>query len=366
MKKLFFIAAIASAALVSCTKNEVSQVADQHEITFETPIIGAATKVDLLTEYDQNTHFGVFGLYYSEDWTEYADGILYMNNVEVERVAPAGGDTDGGWTASGYYWPKNPTSTLTFAAYSPYMSSGVSHDEEGIHFSDYVVETGNVDLLFSDRTYNQKEANQTVNNTVYYGIDITFNHALSAILFQAKAADGLTGNDDGTPNYEFVITEIKILNANSKGTFNQGLDDDETNPATPAASADDWDTSVPNDYLANTAPITVDSTTPVSEFGDNNTGKANLILLPQSLDNVKVQVTYNLRHDGMAENEYIEGNVAEANLSYDDTEDDSNDVTSWLRGKRYIYTLTLGLDEIYFAPNISDWSDVTIPGDTIL
>ena len=365
MKKLFFIAAIAGAALVSCTKNELAPSATvQEEISFDTPVIGTATKVDLLSTYPTETHFGVFGLYYEGDWNGYSSGVSYMDNVEVARVAPAGTDPDGGWTANGYYWPKNNASTLTFAAYSPYMAAGVSHDASGIHFTDYVVDNADVDLLFSERAYSQKKSNQVVNNSVYYGVNITFNHALSAILFQAKAADGLTGNSD-KPNYQFVITKIEVLNADSKGTFDQKLTDGASGPLTPEASTTDWTTSVPKDYVAYTgAGITVNSTTPISAFGTNNSGKADLILLPQALNDVSVKVTYNLRHDGMNPGEYIENNVVSANLSYDDA-DDSKDVTSWLRGKRYIYTLTLDLDKIYFAPNMAGWTDVEVPASSL-
>ena len=373
MKKLFFIAAIAGAALVSCTKTELApSVTNQQEITFATPVVGTPTKLNLISKYPEGQPFGVFALYYSANFNGFANGVTYMNNVEVARVAPAGGDPDGGWTAAGYYWPENETSTLSFAAYSPYMSTGVSHGASGITFTDYTVAaSADVDLLFSDRTYNQKKANQTgdlIENDEYYGVDIVFNHALSAILFQAKAADKLVGHIDGTPNYEFVITKIEVLNADNKGTFSQKLVDatDGSTPATPAASTTDWSTSGDVEYTAYSgAGITVNSTTPVSAYA-NPAGKADLILLPQSLTDVKVKVTYKLRHTNMASGAYIEGNVAEANLSYDHPSDDTKDVTSWLRGKRYIYTLTLDLDQIYFSPEMTGWTDVTVEGSQIL
>lgn len=369
MKKLFFIAAIASVAFASCVKNEVAPTAQQ-EITFEAPIVGNATKVDLITTYPTTSTFGVYALYYAADWTGYNDGSAYMSNVEVTHEAPAGGDADGGWVANGYYWPKQTDATLTFAAYSPYMSSGVSHDAKGISFTNYVVADADVDLLFSERTYNQKPANQIVNNSsIYYGVNIHFNHALSAIVFQAKAADGLTGNTAPTPNYEFKITKIEVLDVKNKGSFSQGIIDGASNPTTPAASTTDWTIAgdaVNTNYTAYTGSgITVNSTTPISAYGADPAGKADLILIPQSLASVKVRVTYDMRHSNMATGTWVEGNVSEANLSYDDT-DDSKDVTSWLRGKRYVYTLTLGLDEIYFAPSISNWDNVTVAGSQVL
>ena len=370
MKKLFFIAALAGAALVSCTKNEVAPV-DQQEITFEAPIVGNATKVDLITTYPTASTFGVYALYYAANWTGYTGGSAYMSNVEVTHEAPAGGDAEGGWVANGYYWPKQTNATLTFAAYSPYMSSGVSHGATGISFTDYVVGAdANVDLLFSERTYNQKPADQTVNNDIYYGVNLNFNHALSAIVFQAKVAAGLTGNTDPTPNYEFKITKIEVLGVKNKGSFSQRITDSALNPTTPAASTTDWTIAgdaVDTDYTAYTGSgITVNSTDPASAYGADPSGKADLILIPQSLASVKVRVTYDMRHSKMAAGTWVQGNVSEANLSYDDTTDDSKDVTSWLRGKRYVYTLTLGLNEIYFAPNISNWDSVTVAGSQVL
>ncbi|MBR1956755.1 MAG: fimbrillin family protein [Bacteroidales bacterium] len=373
MKKLFFIAAIAGAALVGCTKNELApSVTEQQEITFATPVVGTPTKVDLVSIYPDTQPFGVFALYYTANFNGFASGVNYMNNVKVANVAPAGEDPDGGWTAAGYYWPKTSGSTLTFAAYSPYMSTGVSHSATGITFEDYTVDaSANVDLLFSDRAYNKTKADQigdTELNDQYYGVDIVFNHALSAILFQAKAADKLVGHTDGTPNYEFVVTKIEVLNADNTGTFSQKLVDatDGSTPATPVASTTDWSTSGDVDYTAYSgAGITVNSTTTVSAYADP-TGKADLILLPQSLADVKVKVTYNLRHSNMEAGRYITGNVAEANLSYEHPTDDTKDVTSWLRGKRYIYTLTLDLDQIYFSPEMTGWDDVTVAGSQIL
>jgi len=35
-------------------------------------------------------------------------------------------------------------------------------------------------------------------------------------------------------------------------------------------------------------------------------------------------------------------------------------VKEWLRGKRYVYTLTLGLEEIRFAPKVESWDEQTV------
>ena len=368
MKKLFFIAAIAGAALVSCTKNEVAPVAEQ-EITFAAPIVGTTTKaqVDLLRVYPETETFGVFALYYATKFTGYDANAVYMTDVEAIHGGHAS-DSDGAWSTSGYYWPKNG-GTLTFAAYSPYDKTNVkaSHDDKGIHFDDYVVtEAADVDLMFSNRAYNMSEANQSADNTTYYGVELVFNHALSAVKFMANTTAQLA-----TDGYEFVIQKIELLNVNNKGDFNQNLSayaaGTNEEPATPAATDSDWTlTSDEINYVAynNPAGIEVTSTTAVSTIDADEIGGnkyANLILMPQNLsaDNAaQIKVTYKYRHPGMATGVYVENNVVTTDLSVSGCE-------TWLRGKRYIYTLTMDLDKIYFAPNITDWADVPVGGPTI-
>ena len=45
--------------------------------------------------------------------------------------------------------------------------------------------------------------------------------------------------------------------------------------------------------------------------------------------------------------------------------DEYGNVSQWLRGNRYKYTITVGLDKIYFDPTVTEWvpvgaGDVTI------
>ena len=86
MKKLFFIAAIAGAALVSCTKNELAPSAtEQHELIFANPVTSTLTKVvDLATgtQYPTTAPFYVFADYhineFSADGTPLEDVTSYM------------------------------------------------------------------------------------------------------------------------------------------------------------------------------------------------------------------------------------------------------------------------------------------------
>ena len=97
MKKLFFIAAIASAALVSCTKNEVNEPAAQQEITFTAPIVGHLTKAqtgEVGTSYNKDEQFKVYAWYCEEEAFNPDNAQLYMNAITVAHDATINADPD--------------------------------------------------------------------------------------------------------------------------------------------------------------------------------------------------------------------------------------------------------------------------------
>lgn len=357
MKKIALIAAMSLAALVSCTKNETApSVTEQQEITFASPIMSPATKAatEIADNFPTTKDFAVFAHYYESGYTTLAGGIQYMDNVQVTYGATPG--TNGSWGSNpAYYWPKG--GSLTFAAYAPYMATGATYDLTGIHFSDYKIEDlaeNQVDLLFSERAYDQTSADQTDPNPYYYGVQINFLHALSSIKFKVAMESTLASS---ALDYEFVVTKIDVLNAYSQGDFNQKLADGK-NENTPVAASGDWtDYQTVTNYVAYndaTGISLTDATVKETVTGPNAT---NLILLPQKMkhgsaadasDEVKVQVTYKMRHKEMKAEEYIT-TVNDVSLNSSAT------VNEWLRGKRYVYTLTLGLEEIRFAPKVEPW-----------
>jgi len=363
MKKIALIAAMSLAALVSCTKNEPApSVTDQQEITFASPIMSPATKAatEIADNFPITKDFAVFAHYYESGYTTLAGGIQYMNNVQVTYGATPG--TYGSWGSNpAYYWPKG--GSLTFAAYAPYMEAGATYDATGIHFSDYQIADlaeNQVDLLFSERAYDKVSTDQKDNNDYYYGVQINFLHALSSIKFNVAMESTLASS---ALDYVFVVTKIEVLNAYSQGDFNQNLTDGKDNE-TPVAASGDWtDYKTETNYVAYNDATTgislTDATVKETVTGSNAT---NLILLPQKMkhesaadasDEVKVKVTYKMRHKDMKAGEYI-NTVSEVSLN------SSALVKEWLRGKRYVYTLTLGLEEIRFAPKVESWDEQTV------
>ena len=103
MKKLFFIAAIAGAALVSCTKNELAPIVDeQPEITFASPVVGVQTKGLALagTEFPAGRDFKVYAEWFAGNYTT-GQGTAYIKD---EVCTKKGGNNY--WDPSTpYYWP---------------------------------------------------------------------------------------------------------------------------------------------------------------------------------------------------------------------------------------------------------------------
>jgi len=362
MKKIALIAAMSLAALVSCTKNETApSVTEQQEITFASPIMSPATKAatEIADNFPIENDFAVFAHYYESGYTTLAEGIQYMNNVQVKYGATPG--THGSWGSNpAYYWPK--VGSLTFAAYAPYMATGATYDATGIQFSDYKIADSaenQVDLLFSERAYDQTSADQTDPNPYYYGVQINFLHALSSIKFKVAMDPTLAAS---TLDYEFVVTKIDVLNAYSQGDFDQKLADGK-DEETPVAASEDWtDYKNETNYVAYSDAEGISLTDDTAKGTVTGSNATNLILLPQKMkhgsaadatDEVKVKVTYKMRHKEMKADEYIT-TVSEVSLNSSAT------VNEWLRGKRYVYTLTLGLEEIRFAPKVEPWVEQTV------
>ena len=86
---------------------------------------------------------------------------------------------------------------------------------------------------------------------------------------------------------------------------------------------------------------------PVSANGKQVT---DFILLPQTLDNVQLRVTFTLQNDQMAAP--IQQVLTKKLIT--------DKVTEWHEGSRYTYNVAVALDEIYFEPTVTDWVNVNV------
>lgn len=372
MKKNLFLAALAGVALVGCAKNEVAQVTDdsQKEISFAAPVVAPVTKADYVTNTSISTNpsgftFSVWGWYCEGEGTfasataEFYMGLATDSGVEVtyDNTINDGTNGSGAWKpATAYYWPKN--GKLSFSAYSPTAakSDGTFRADAatGINITDYTVKglDKQYDLLFSDRAYDKTTSTDGTNNT-YDGVDITFNHALAAIEIKARLEA-----DYGTDIIK--VTKITLTNVNSKGTFKQNFVNGYYYTDTPAAWSSQT-TPVSYDLFTGSENVIYNSGTPQAI-----TGCKNAIILPQTINyispndasNAQLIVEYQIKHGDSYLNQTFSKDLSGVYGS--ESGGTAIAIDSWEIGKRYTYVLVFGLDDIYFAPIVEDWKDVTM------
>lgn len=347
MKKFFLLAAMAGVALTGCvkTESEVAVKSDSNRIVFDNPVVSSVTRALIDgTEYPTDVPFSVYAQYKNANTGE---NLLYMNNVTTE-YSPTSPSEDGkpSWTPVGnYYWPKQ--GTLSFAAYSPTAASTVFNsvswtDDSGFTFDNFNAATNQAnsyDLMYSDYVAKQEQSDEH-DYTKYYGIQLTFKHALSALKFNAKAADEYDGA-------EIKVQSIEVLEA-----YNQG--DLTTNNADNSAGWSDFQEPTTM-AVANIAGTALSHTDFVQQGDD-------LLMVPQGFDHnggVKVKITYTIDTESAATMTQTH-TVALSTLTENGTVTTHAD---WKMGKCYIYNVTIGLDRIYFAPQVTDWEDITVTGE---
>lgn len=375
MKRLFIIAAISGVALTGCTKNEVvPSASEQQEITFANPVSHVVTKVDLVpTTYPTSSSFSVFADYHKDayatakgatsNFTAYmrgTEGVDVTHSTVVIETAPA--VYNSYWTSSNpYYWPKD--GYLTFAAYSPadtkndLIGTGpeniqINYDiTNGVKITGYEVKTdlsNQRDLMLSNRVVDQESTDMvyddpSITPTAYDGVQLTFNHVLSAIKFSV-AADA----DYSTDGYTITLDKLSIKNAYTKGNLTQFAD---INAET---IGNVWGTTqnTPGDY---TIATNAGNLTPTAKTFSDET-HADLVLLPQDLTRlvapkkVVAEIIYTIKRVGLDATsiQYTKEFVL------DQTIDGSG---TWDASKRYIYTITIGMDKVIFAPSVGPWVD---------
>ena len=353
MKKTLVFAALASVALVGCTKNVEVANNDLNEITFDTPVLAPATKADEIkgTTFPDTVDFAVFAWYRATELTgtNVAAGSLYMNDVTVSYDSTKDDTTTGtgAWKpASVYFWPKN--GYLAFDAYSPSSVTATCDATTGIAFSDFVASTSyanQIDLLYSNRVIN-KQSSVEHNNDTYDGVNIPFNHALSVVRVFVKASTDTDAN-------LIKVKSVKFMNIKKKGDFSQA-------GWTPAwtPKGDDVDLVI-GDEADSTSSFAI--STAEKQYGNNH------IVLPQVFtgDSAVLEIKYYILSQGDVKPlEQVAHFALSGQTAVKPGSDpvDSHD-HEWKMGKRYNYHITFGLNEIYFAPSITDWEDyqVTVP-----
>ncbi|MBE6333576.1 MAG: fimbrillin family protein [Bacteroidales bacterium] len=390
MKKLFFIAAVAGAALASCAENDPApQTLEQQVITLS-PVVASSSRAqsEMGVEYNQTTPFKVWALYYDDvndggEYTEYADGQAFMNFITASYETATNSYVPKDASGNNFYWPKN--GSLTFMAVSPadaVTESTVAFTANGLKFTGYTVpnDGSQYDLLISERAYNKTTS---TDGTPYFGgVDMEFKHALSSVVFKAKLdktylgttirLKGITINDIGSkanfsqnlddepgivtncPNRKDETNKIPEANEGNNDVIDEKLPTVSSTPAAWTAPTNEIDYTVAGipaagKVLSTTAywPATGAETEPT--WSATNIRNTDFMLLPQTVAGKTITINYSIQH----------GTGVELDQTFDYT---ITPASEWEMGYRYIYTIEFGFDPILLAPSVQVWENSSVLG----
>ncbi len=206
MKKIMMIAAIAAAALSSCTNSEVVDLSTGGAIGFETYVGKAGTKGVPVsgTKFADASTMRVWGFYSTSQM-----GTTFGSQTALPNLGGVKVTKDA--TAWGYsplaYWKDNQAHS--FFACAPYTEAGVQFAEGVITYTVQENVDDQVDFMVAD----------AIKNTVWNGSDepakqvFTFHHALSQIKYSAKITEDITSKAT-----EITVKSITIQNMNAEST----------------------------------------------------------------------------------------------------------------------------------------------------
>ena len=294
MKKFFMFAAMASVALASCVKNEPVATVEQGEaITFAAPIVSPVTKAARQVDFTGDS-FNVYAYY------EGTGKPLYIKNATILKSK--------GWKAEKeYFWPKN--NGLSFVAYWPTrVNPNVTAD--ALTFEYTVPADAQEDLLISQWNKNVKY------ETKSGAVDIVFHHVLSCVNFT------ITGTDVAKENV--TVTGITL----------NGVDNINTVTSSYSADKPSWTSTNKGDATYTITGSTLGSIT------------KSFYLLPQDLDDVKLNIAYTIPSDS---DSGTLAQTAEVDLG-DAVNGESQTIGTWAQGVKYNYTITFDLATMTFVP----------------
>lgn len=374
MKKVLFFVLAAGVALVACTKNEVKPVEVDQEITFQAVVDKAATKAgtfDNGVRYPLNRPFGTFAFFYTSHDGYTKDAPKYIDNAKVENTGASSGSA---WTTNPkYYWPKQ--GYLTFMSYSPYdkLNSIVKCEAETdalaeIKIPNWDVDANQtVDIMIADRVDNLK-ANGTNTNDTYNGVPTVFRHKLAQIVkFSVQTKENFGNLDENNKPQAgsklFFLKKIALQNIVTNGSFTSGVQPSSTitglwsEASTPAKKNYTWyENTVDNSSLAKDEEYEFNTTAVALSSGNIKTN-GYLLVRPQTFaasDNKKIEITYVIRSYTSA-TAYSDETVVQSFNIHSAT-------PSWDINKKYSFTITVDLNQIYWAPSVENWEDGTSTG----
>ncbi|MBQ7640715.1 MAG: fimbrillin family protein [Bacteroidales bacterium] len=309
-----YLTVVAAAFLLSaCTISEITS----SKISFA-PVASKATRAIITgTVYPETEHFVV---------SAFHDGAAPY----FERLEASYNSTIALWaTSTDQYWPLG--GSLTFKAYSPASATGLSIDQtNGVTATDYTVQSTTemtTDLCYATATVADCSTHPE-------SVPLTFSHALSQVVFRVKAAD-YYNNANSTVNLS--LKGLSLNNIYTVGDFADGTwsNQESLHDFTFLSNA-----SLALTYNAQNEPD-IDTV-------------CTYLFLPQTLSSAvdataSLTVSYSIAQTLNSATFTFENAPVTIPLR--------GTITQWEPGKKYIYTLSIGLnDNITFTATTDVWT----------
>lgn len=309
MKRLVILAA-AVFTLASCAKTQVVYNEEPQEIAFKT-VSGVMTKAPVTgTTFDQA--MTVYAWKNETGYPNYFESIVFTKDGSIWKGTPS------------QFYPS--TGSLNFVAYTDY--DNITLDDPTSHHSYTYTLTDNTtyqnDFMVSSYIYNEDKDSGDV--------PILFTHALSLIEVNFKC----TGTN-------VTIKEVELAGTKQVGNVTVTYDDTPTDDNLPVIG--NW-TSTGDPKNCNK----VADPGMVITAGSDFVNFARFLVVPDSGATGKtLSITYDL-------------NGNEITHPIDLTEAEAY---TWEQGKKHIFNITFGIQEITFSPEVNDWTGEEVAEPTL-
>lgn len=364
MKKIMMFAAIAAAALSSCSNSELVDVSSGRAIGFETFVGKAGTKGVPVTE----SNFGTTATMEVWGYTSTTGTALTAANFDTEATpipnlsATKVSKADNKWTYTPpAYWKANKMHT--FFACAPYLTTGLSFSKGVVTYTVADDVTDQVDFMVADPKSKDWNGSDELESQTF-----KFHHALSRIEYSAK----ITENSEGVTDVQVVSVTMQKMNAAGDGVEAFA----NTGTISIIGKTADAVVSYQGDPTTQGTPLTdgykVQPTTPVSlgnYVSDSDPAYASikhatediLMIMPQATT-TKVQFTIALKYKTATSGDnYIEDKVATFIA----------DAQTWDANKIYHYKFGISMPQVlnqkpivFGEPEIAVW-DTTEGGASL-
>lgn len=310
-RRAYLIVTAAVILLSACTMTEITS----SKISFA-PVASKSTRAIIAgTTYPQTESFVVSA--YHDGSAPYFEDLAASYDSESDLWA----------TTTPQYWPLG--GSLTFKAFSPASLTGTVaiSQTNGITATSYTVQ--NTTQMTTDFCY----TTATVADCAAHpeSVPMVFSHALSQVVFRVKAADY-------TSNITYTFKGLSLSNIYSIGDFANGTWSNQS-------SLHDY-TLLSNASTALTYTAQVPDTLDVCAY----------LFVPQTLsqaENAVASLTVTYSIDQSLNSATFTLNNPPVTVPLRGT------VTQWEPGKKYIYTISIGMDTITFTATADEWGDRT-------